>query len=102
MDGGERADRVIATLREHAAELRLAGVRHLALFGSVARGDCEVDSDVDLLVDLDPAARIGLIGLSALERRIAGLLGERVDLVAEPIEAPRVRDRIGRDVRHAF
>ena len=37
-----------------------AGVRHLSLFGSVARGDAEAGSDVDLAAELDPGAHIGL------------------------------------------
>src|SRR5271165_6744585 len=48
------ADYVIATVRAHEAELRRAGVRHLSLFGSVARGEAADESDVDLLVELDP------------------------------------------------
>ena len=42
------AEHVIATLRAHEAELRRAGIRHLSLFGSVARGDAGASSDVDL------------------------------------------------------
>lgn len=96
------ADYVITTLRAHEAELRRAGIRHLSLFGSVARGDAELDSDVDLLVDLDPEAQIGLFALGALERRLAKLIGRPVDLLPEPIEKPRLRANIDRDRRHAF
>ena len=48
----DMAEHVIATLRAHEAELHRAGIRHLSLFGSVARGDATVDSDVDLVVEL--------------------------------------------------
>ena len=41
-------ERIIATLRAHEEELRRAGIRHLSLFGSIARGDAEAASDVDL------------------------------------------------------
>lgn len=64
------AEQIIATLRAHGAELRRAGIRHLSLFGSVARGDAEADSDVDLVVDFDPAAAMDLIRLVALERQL--------------------------------
>ena len=60
------AEHVIAILRLHEAELRQAGIRHLSLFGSVARGDAETDSDVDLVAELDPEARIGLFALVAV------------------------------------
>ncbi len=96
------ADRVIATLQAHEAELRRAGIRHLSLFGSVARGDAEADSDVDLAVELEPDARIGLFALGALERRLAELVGHPVDLLPEPVETPRLRANIDRDRRRAF
>jgi hypothetical protein len=41
----ETAERVIATVRSHKAELRASGIRHLSLFGSRARGDANYASD---------------------------------------------------------
>ena len=96
------AEHVIATLRAHEAELRQAGIRRLSLFGSVARGDAEADSDVDLAAELDPEAGIGLFALGALERRLAELVGRKVDLLPEPVEKPRLRANIDRDRRRAF
>lgn len=96
------AEHVIAILRAHEAELRQAGIRRLSLFGSVARGDAEAGSDVDLAAELDPEARIGLFALGALERRLTELVGRPVDLLPEPVEEPRLRTNIDRDRRHAF
>jgi hypothetical protein len=96
------AEHVIATLRANEAELRRAGIRHLSLIGSVARGEAEPESDVDLAVELDPEARIGLFALGALERRLAELVGRPVDLLPEPVEKPRLRANIERDRRRAF
>jgi hypothetical protein len=96
------AEQVIATLRAHEPELRQAGIRRLSLFGSVARGDAEPDSDVDLAAELDPEAQIGLFALGALERRLAELVGRKVDLLPEPVEKPRLRANIDRDRRRAF
>ena len=93
---------MIATLRAHEAELRRAGIRHLSLFGSVARGDAEATSDLDLAAELDPEAQIGLFALGALERRLAELVGRRVELLPEPVEKPRLRANIDRDRRRAF
>jgi hypothetical protein len=98
----ELADQVIATLRAHEAELRRAGIRHLSLFGSAARGDAGADSDVDLIVELDPDARIGLFALGALERRLTELIGRRVDLLPEPVEKASLRANINQDRRRAF
>jgi predicted nucleotidyltransferase len=98
----DRAELVIATLRAHEAELRRAGIRHLSLFGSVARGDATVDSDVDLAVEFDPAAHMDLFRLTALERRISEILDRRVDLLPEPVEKPRLQANIDLDRRLAF
>jgi predicted nucleotidyltransferase len=72
------------------------------LFGSLARGETEMDSDIDLAAEFDPAARMDLLRLSAVERRIAKLLGSPVDLLPEPVEKRRLQDQINRDRRHAF
>lgn len=96
------ADEVVATLRAHEVELRAAGVSRLSLFGSVARGDAGAGSDVDLVAELAPEARIGLFRLVALERRLSEMLSRPVDLLPEPVEAPRLRANIERDRRRAF
>ena len=100
--GQDRAGTILALLRSHEAELRGAGIRRLSLFGSVARGEAGAGSDVDILAELDPDMGVGLFALSALERRLGELLGSRVDLVAGPIEAPRLRASIERDRVVAF
>jgi uncharacterized protein len=95
-------EHIIAALRSHDAELRRVGIRHLSLFGSVARGEAGDASDVDLAVELDPSARIGLFRLMGLQRRLSEILGRSVDLVPEPAENPRLRQNIERDRRRAF
>jgi uncharacterized protein len=51
--------------RAHEEELRQAGVRFLSLFGSVARGETEMDSDINLAAEFDPAARMDLLQLTS-------------------------------------
>jgi uncharacterized protein len=46
-------DHLLDTLRTHESELRRLGVSHAAVFGSIARGEARVDSDIDVLVELD-------------------------------------------------
>jgi len=65
-------------LRQNQAEINSYGVKRLALFGSVARGEARPDSDVDLLVEFDRP--VGLFGLIALQQRLEELLGCPVDL----------------------
>ena len=78
-----------------------SGPRSLSLFGSVARGETETDSDIDLAAEFDPATRMDLLQLVALERRITALLGSPVDLLPEPVEKRRLQDQINRDRRRA-
>ena len=51
-------DEIIARLRENEAALRQRGVAHAALFGSRARGAQRPDSDTDIMIEFDPAARL--------------------------------------------
>ena len=96
------ADKIMSTLRAHRKELRAAGLVHLSLFGSAARGQARSDSDIDLLADVDPERHLGLFGLVALERYLGSLLGQDVDLLTTPIENTRLRASVTRDARRAF
>lgn len=69
-------------------------IRELAVFGSAARGDAHPDSDIDLLVDFAPSARIGFIALSRLNRDLEALFGRRVDVVTKRGLNPRIRDSV--------
>jgi uncharacterized protein len=55
-------------------------VRRLALFGSVLRDDFRPTSDVDVLVEFEPDARIGFIGMAAMEQQLTERIGRKVDL----------------------
>ena len=52
-------------------------IHRLALFGSELKGTSRPDSDLDLLVEFDPAHTPGLIGLAAMEIELSDLLGGR-------------------------
>jgi predicted nucleotidyltransferase len=69
-------------------------VQELALFGSVLRADFRPDSDVDVLVEFEPDASIGLLGYCALQNRLAELLHRRVDLVAKDGLKLPIRDSV--------
>jgi len=66
-------------------------VKELSVFGSAARGDLRPESDIDILVDFKPGARIGLVKFASLNEELEGLLGRTVDLVTRPGLKPRVR-----------
>jgi len=75
-----RLEDVKITLAAHNAELRDQGVKSLAVFGSVARGDARPDSDVDLLVEFDRS--VGLFHFIHVRNFLEHLLnGAQIDLV---------------------
>jgi predicted nucleotidyltransferase len=93
---------VIETLRRHEPELKAAGIVHLRLFGSVARGEESSQSDVDLMADLDRSKRLSLVGMAHLENRLSDLLGVKVDLSSAGSMKETVRTRAMREAIHAF
>jgi predicted nucleotidyltransferase len=84
---------IIAKLREHEGELKAAGVEHLFLHGSYARGTAILEmSDVDVIAEFAPGRRLSLLDMVAIENRLADMLGVRVDLspaksLKEPVAA---------------
>jgi hypothetical protein len=93
---------VLETLRTHEDELRRLGVSHAAVFGSVARGEASVDSDVDILVELDPQRPIGVFEYARLKLYVNELLNGAADVVNRRTLKPLLRDSILRDAVHAF
>ena len=87
---------LLGTKREAILRLCAArGAHRVRVFGSVARGDADEFSDVDLLVDMEPGRT--LFDMGGLVMDLADLLGREVDLVTEAGLRPRVRERILRD-----
>ena len=75
--------------------LRLAarhGARNVRLFGSVARGEADTESDVDVLVDMEPGR--SLLDMGGLLMDLQELLGCRVDVVTERGLRERIRERV--------
>jgi len=62
---------VLRTLRTHESQLRLLGVSHAAVFGSVARGESSADSDIDVLVELDQDRPMGIFAYARLKLYMA-------------------------------
>jgi len=67
------------------SRLEEQGVRHVAVFGSVARGDDGVDSDVDLVLDLDPAAHVDLFELASIHEMLTTELRRSVDIMTRRV-----------------
>ncbi|WP_147795941.1 nucleotidyltransferase family protein [Cellulomonas sp. Y8] len=78
---GRQRDAIVAAAGRH-------GMSNVRVFGSVARGEDGPESDVDLLVDLEPG--VSLFDLARLEVELTDLLGRPVDLVPARMLKPRV------------
>lgn len=88
--------------RGHLDELcRRYGVARIDVFGSVARGEDREGSDVDLLYELRPGARLGW-DIETLSDELADLLGRPVDLVSRRALHPRLRDRVLAEARTLY
>lgn len=75
-------------IEKHKTEIaelcRRYEVKELAVFGSAARADFSKKSDIDLLVDFRPEAKVGFIRYLQLQDELASLLKRKVDLVSKP------------------
>ncbi len=91
---------VIDRLRRNERALRARGVIHAALFGSLARGEQRPNSDIDILVDLDPEI-VGTM-FDCAGDYVAGLFEGPVDVIDREALKPRLRPRADADAVRAF
>jgi len=68
------------------------GARNVRVFGSTARGDAGVASDLDLLVEMEPGR--SLLDLVGLWQDLEDLLGTNVDVLSDGGVSPHLRERI--------
>lgn len=80
---------IITLLNEHRHELKLLGAKSLAIFGSVALGESEAESDVNVLVEFEGRATFDQY--MELKFYLEDLLGCPVDLVTRKALKPRLR-----------
>ena len=76
------------------------GIRRVALFGSVVRGEASPESDIDILVTLKPPGERASIGLKwfGLPEELSQILEHRVDLVTEDGLSPYIRPYVEREM----
>ena len=97
-----KCDQILARLRAAEPELRARGIRHAALFGSVARGEERPDSDIDILVEFEPGAEGSIYDYMRLKEYVAGLFEGPVDVVDRDALKPHLRAPATRDTVYAF
>ncbi|MBL8587363.1 MAG: nucleotidyltransferase domain-containing protein [Methylobacteriaceae bacterium] len=96
------AAEVVAQLRAHRPALEAAGVRHAALFGSLARGEAGAASDIDILIDIAPMPRFSVYDYAAIRETAAALFDAPVDVVARRYLRPEIAARAEADAVRAF
>lgn len=87
---------VISLIQKHKAELTRLGVKSLSIFGSVARGEEQPDSDVDLLVEFNDRATFDRF--MDTKFYLEEILGRKVDLVTLQAIRPRIKPYIMQDL----
>ncbi|HEY5105249.1 MAG TPA: nucleotidyltransferase family protein [Caulobacteraceae bacterium] len=97
-----KRDDALTILQNNRDELRRRGVARAALFGSTVRDQAEAGSDVDVLVEIDPKANIGVYEYVAITRYLGELFAGRVDVANRATLQPAVRPSAEREAVYAF
>jgi hypothetical protein len=87
-------------LNSHKKALFQYGVHSLAVFGSIARGEGTVKSDIDILVDFD--SKKGLFGFVSLKDYLEKILQCEVDLVTKNALHPALKQKVLQEARHVL
>ena len=72
------------------------------MFGSIGRNEQRLDSDIDIMIELDPDSRVTMFDYVDIKEYIAGLFQEPVDVVNRDGLKPSVRPRAAADAIYAF
>jgi len=88
---------------ERIAEIcRRYQVRELSLFGSSIRDDMGPESDIDILVEFDPNATVGILKFAALSEDLEAIFGRKIDLVTKLGLKPWVRPHVLREAKLVY
>ncbi len=77
-------------------------VKELSVFGSAARGEMRPESDIDLLVEFIPEAKVGLFAYAGLMSELTKLIGRKVDLVSKKGLKPLIRASVLKEARLVY
>lgn len=94
-------EEVIATLRAREAELRAHGVTRLFLFGSVARGEADEESDVDVMFEYE-SGNFSILDQAKIKAALEDAFGHGVDVVARNSIHPLIKERVEGEAVEVF
>src|SRR6202022_1340022 len=95
-------DEIIAMIRKNAEAIKAEGVTKLAIFGSRVRGDNRADSDLDVLVEVGPAASFSILNLIGVQHIIEDATGLQAQATMRRSIPPRFAERIADDIFEVF
>jgi hypothetical protein len=95
-------EEVVAAIKEHSGAIKAEGVSKLAIFGSRARGDYRSDSDLDILIDVEPDASFSILNLIGVEHIIQDATGLQTQATMRRSMRPRFAQRIADDILEVF
>jgi uncharacterized protein len=95
-------DEIIAAIRENADAIKGKGVSKLAIFGSRARDDYRPDSDIDVLVEIEPETSFSLLNLIDVEHIIEDATGLQAQATVRSTISPHFAQPIEDDILEVF
>ncbi|MCA1359555.1 nucleotidyltransferase domain-containing protein [Bradyrhizobium sp. IC3069] len=95
-------DEIVAAIRKNADAIRGKGVAKLAIFGSRAGNDYRPDSDIDVLVEIEPGTSFSLLNLIDVEHIIEDATGLQAQATVRRSISPRFAERIADDIVEIF
>jgi uncharacterized protein len=95
-------EKIIAAIKEHSGAIKAEGVSTLAIFGSRARGDNRPDSDLDVLIEVEPDASFSILNLIGVEHIIQDATGLQTQATMRRSMRPRFAQRIFDDILEVF
>src|SRR5690348_12119055 len=95
-------EEIIAAIRKNSEAIKAEGVMKLAIFGSRARGDNRPDSDIDVLIDVEPDLSFSILNLIDVEHIIQDATGLQAQATMRSSMPPRFANRIADDILEVF
>lgn len=95
-------EEIIARIKEHSEAIKSEGVGKLAIFGSRDRGDNRPDSDIDILIDVEPDVSFSILNLIGVEHIIQDATGLQAQATMRRSMQPRFAERSSDDIFEVF
>ena len=89
MNPSERNKTLVSFLTKH-------GANKIGIFGSVARGEERIDSDIDILIEFKKTP--SLFEVVRIEQEISDIIGKKVELITEKSLSPYIKDSVLKEV----